>query len=171
MKVGFKKIVSNLIIFIIVVIIIGFIFAENSKNEVFNRLKNRKFTIGKYLKDETPGRAGVVAIYVYNVKNKQFTESQSKGNFPESTARYGHYYFVSYNSKRPSNSFLYLNIEVPDSLIKKYKDSSFRKLPIKKFQTIADSTVLNYLTTGVSKYFPPYYDKEDLPELEYLIED
>ena len=171
MKIDAKLIFQNLVIFILASIILLYVFRPSQKREIFSRLKNGKYTTGKYLKDEPAFRGGDVAVYQYKVNNKLYRESRSKASFNDIEPKFGRYYFVKFDENNPSNSLLMFNLPVPDSLLSNYKNNSSSRLPIPEYQRIDDSITLLSLTSGIGEYFPPYYDKEELSELEYLMED
>ncbi len=153
-------------------VIIYLVFSVSSyinKTEKLKIFKNTKFSYGIYLSDVISGRGGSKTKYKFYIKNDIIINStQGKRAFYNSNPTIGKNYIVVYNSKNPSQNICFLNLEVHDSIQHYFKNGSLSQLPIESYQRSVDSFFLKSLTGGLTKYFPPYYRKEDFPELEYL---
>lgn len=129
---------------------------------------NHLLTIGYYEKKLSGGKSTPSAFYIFYQDNEYYKGNTSLPTFKNSNPIVGKYYIVAYNSKNPNENICFLNLEVNDSLKRYFKKGSINKIPIESYQRTIDSFFLESLTGGISKYFPPYYTKEDFPELEYL---
>lgn len=156
--------ISGLIIFS--VIFIG-ITRWNSKKVTLEIFKNGKYTKAIYIEKIVPAKGAVTAICSFRINNKEYLCKPTLASFPNSKPAIGNSYFVIYNSLNPNESICFLNLKVPDSL-DYLKSQSLNKIPIANYQRKADSFMLSTFRGGLAKYFPPYYSKEDLKELEIL---
>ncbi|MCH8534559.1 MAG: hypothetical protein LAT51_05770 [Flavobacteriaceae bacterium] len=127
-------------------------------------------TIGYYYEWGTGGRGASEARYSFRNKNKKIKSATSLATFKESSPIVGKNYVVVYDGKKPKRSTMFLNLPVHDSISHYFRRGSLSKMPIEEYQQTIDSFYLERLTKGFNSFFPPYYKKEDFPELEYLWE-
>ena len=170
MKISAKLIFQNIIIVIIGSLLLIYILGPSYKREMFEIYKHRKFTIGNYYEKDVKGRGATVARYKFNSNGKTYYDNTTPASFSDSNPIVNRDYIVVYNSSNPKQSTMFLNLEVNDSqrdTINKNNKFFYKN----KFKKKIDLFFYNKLSSGFSKYYPPYYDKEDLPELEYLMED
>lgn len=164
----FKKWIKYLLISIFVLILMNSFYSFVTKTEIKNIFTNKTYTIGVLYDIGNAGRGTTLASYNFKIKNKTYKGAISLATFDKSNPRIGKNYIVAYNSKNPNENICFLNLEVHDSIQHYFKNGSLNQLPINDYQRSVDSFFLRKLTGGLDKYFPPYYKKEDFPELEYL---
>lgn len=167
-RIKYKKVLKYLLISIFVLILMNIIYSYISKTEIKNIYTNKAYTIGVLYDIGNAGRGTTLASYKFRAKNITYKGAISLATFDNSNPRIGKNYIVVYNSKNPSDNICFLNLEIHDSIQHYLKKESLRQLPIGAYQRTLDSFFIRKLTSGLDKYFPPYYTKEDFPELEYL---
>ncbi len=167
-RIKYKKVLKYLLISIFVLILMNIIYSYISKTEIKNIYTNKAYTIGVLYDIGNAGRGTTLASYKFRAKNITYKGAISLATFDNSNPRIGKNYIVVYNSKNPSDNICFLNLEIHDSIRHYFKNGSLSQLPIEDYQRSVDSFFLKGLTGGLTKYFPPYYTKEDFPELEYL---
>ena len=171
MKISAKLIFQNLIILILFSLIFLYIFGPSQKREMFEIYKNRKFTVGKYYEKDVKARGATQAKYKFKANGKFFYDNVTRASFSDSNPTVNRDYIVVYNSNNPKQSIMFLNLKVSDSLKDRINNEDKKLIYKNRFKEEIDYFFYESLITGLSKYFPPYYDQEDLPELEYLMED
>ena len=174
MKIGrlkLKEVLKFLLIGTIVFLLVNSCVTYFIKIKKVHIYSNKVYSIGKYYNEGSAGRGAKMADYKFQVKNKTYKGAISLATFKDSNPRIGKNYIVVYNSKKPSENICFLNLEVHDSIRHYFKNGSLNQLPIEDYQRSVDSFFLKSLTGGLTKYFPPYYTKEDFPELKYLWEE
>ena len=131
---------------------------------------NQMFTIGYYHEKSVPAKGATSAQYLYKVNDNSYEGSTTFGTFEDSNPVIGKYYIVAFNNKNPKESIMFLNLEVHDSIRHYFRNGGIDKIPIESYQRTIDSFNLMLFTkkTQLAIYLPPYYKKEDFPELEYL---
>lgn len=127
-----------------------------------------QINIANYYERGTVGRGTSDARYSYISNNKEYKSATSFATFKEANPRLNRNYIVVYNAKNPKRSTCFLSLPVHDSIRHYFKRGSINKIPIESYQRTIDSFYLRRLTTGFANFVPPYYKKEDFPELEYL---
>ena len=167
-KLNFKQIISYVLASVFVFFSISLLFSYFTKTEDMNIYSNKVFVLGALYDIGSAGRGTTMGRYKFQVKNKTYKGAISLATFKDSNPRIGKNYIVAYNSKNPSENICFLNIEVHDSIRHYFRKDGINKIPIESYQRTIDSFTLYSLTTGVTRFFPPYYKKEDFPELEYL---
>ena len=167
-KLNFNQIISYVLASVFVFFSISLLFSYFTKTEDMNIYSNKVFVLGALYDIGSAGRGTTMGRYKFQVKNKTYKGAISLATFKDSNPRIGKNYIVVYNSKNPSDNICFLNLEVHDSIRHYFKNGSLNQLPIEDYQRSVDSFFLKSLTGGLTKYFPPYYTKEDFPELEYL---
>lgn len=163
-----KRSIKFVPIFIIVLYLAFSVSSYLNKTEKNQIFKNIQLSYGTYLEDVTSGRGGLKTKYKFIKNDIIIASTQGKRAFDNSNPTLGKNYIVAFNSKNPSENICFLNLEVHDSIRHYFKNGSLSQLPIESYQRSVDSFFLRKLTGGLDKYFPPYYKKEDFPELEYL---
>ena len=169
-KVSFKQIISYVLVSVFVFVLISLLFSYLTKTEDMNIYSNKFFESGTLYDIGSAGRGTTMARYKFRAKNKTYKGAISLATFETSNPRIGKNYIVAYNSKNPNENICFLNLEIHDSISHYFSKNGFDKIPIESYQQTIDSFFLKSLTGGITKYFPPYYQKEDFPELEYLWE-
>ena len=139
-----------------------------SKIKLKRLIDYQKFTIGYFNEKSVPAKGTTSALFYYKVKNNTYENSTTLASFEDSNPILGRNYIVAFDSKNPKESIMFLNLEVHDSIRHYFRKGGINKIPIESYQRTIDSFTLHSLTTGVTRFFPPYYKKEDFPELEYL---
>ncbi|SHE96137.1 hypothetical protein SAMN05444278_11030 [Psychroflexus salarius] len=167
-RIKYKKVLKYLLISIFVLILMNIIYSYISKTEIKNIYTNKAYTIGVLYDIGNAGRGTTLASYKFRAKNITYKGAISLATFDNSNPRIGKNYIVVYNSKNPSDNICFLNLEIHDSIKNYFKKDSLSQHPIEEYQRTIDSFFFKSLTGGINKYFPPYYKKEDFPELEYL---
>lgn len=170
-KFNIKRTFFYVLISAVFLFLINIFFSFISKTELKNIYTNKNFFICNFYDVGSAGRGASMAKYKFQARNKNYKGAISLATFGSSNPIIGKNYIVAYNSKNPGESICFLNLEVHDSIQHYFKKGSLNKLPIEAYQRTVDSFFLKNLTSGLDKYFPPYYKKEDFLDLEYLWEE
>ncbi|MFN2261797.1 MAG: hypothetical protein ABR595_07015 [Psychroflexus sp.] len=170
LKLDFKHILKSLLVLLVLTIGLLTISRWFSKNEAYRKYKNRNFTYGKYVERATKGRGATTALYEFIANGKKYKGNVTLATFSNSEPIVNEDYIVVYNSKKPKESTMFLNLKANDSLKQYFKNRRINKIPIESYERAIDSFYFLSLTGGVGQFFPPYYTKEDFPELKYLSE-
>jgi hypothetical protein len=165
-----KKIVEYFLIFLFFVFVFNLITMYLIKTKQFSEFSNMQITVGNYYEWGTGGRGGSHARYFFVSNNQKYKSATSFATFKDASPILGRNYIVVYNAKNPkrSGSTMFLNLPVHDSMSHYFRRGSINKIPIESYQRTIDSFYLKNLTGGFGRFFPPYYKKEDFPELQYL---
>jgi len=163
-----KKILKNLLIFILLSIPLIFIATYHTKSKYYSEFSNMRINVATYYEWGTGGRGASQARYFFISNGKKYKSATTFATFEDANPRVNKNYIVVYNAKNPKRSTMFLNLPVHDSMRQYFRGGSIDKIPIEYYQRTIDSFYLRRLTTGFNSYFPPYYKKEDFPELEYL---
>jgi len=170
-KLDYNYILKGLLIFVVGCTILQTIFMWNVKNQSFREYNNMNITYGKFIETDIRGRGATLLRYTFYVNNKEFEGSISRATFSEINPTINQSFVVVYNYKNPKESIMFFNLEVNDSIKPLFKKNGIKRIPIKHYQQTIDDFYYFVLFKGVSRFFPPYYDKEDFPELKYLWEE
>ncbi len=163
-----KKIVEYALILLLFLTVFNFITIYSDKSGQYSEYYDMEITLGNYYEWGAAGRGGSVAKYFFTSNNQKYKSAISFARFRESSPIVGRNYIVVFNSKNPNCSTMFLNLPVHDTISHYFRRGSIDKIPIESYQRTIDSFYLSNLTRGFNRFFPPYYKKEDFPELEYL---
>lgn len=163
-----KKIIEYFLIFLLFSVPIIFIATYHTKSKYYSEFSNMRINVATYYEWGTAGRGTSVARYSFISNNQKYESATSFATFKEASPRLNRNYIVVYNAKNPKRSTCFLNLPVHDSIRHYFNRGSINKIPVQSYQRTIDSFYLRRLTTGFDSFFPPYYKKEDFPELEYL---
>lgn len=167
----YKYVLKGLTLFIVGCLVLLTIFRWNTKSRAFRVFKNMNITYGKYLEFETRGRGQSMLRYEFTSREKRFEGRVSSATFTNSNPLATQEFIVVYNFRNPDESTMFFNLKVNDSIKHYFKNGSLNKIPIDSYQRTIDSMYYVTFFKGVAKFFPPYFSKEDFPELEYLWEE
>ena len=167
-KIDVKQIFKSILLAIAIFLPIIIFFNSQSKKQAYRMYKNRQIYFGNYVERRSGGRGTVNYVYDFKIKNNNIKGSMSTASFPNNTPYIGQEFIVLYNGFDPSESSMFFNLRVTDSIKKHFKKGPLRNIPIESYQRSIDSFYYISFFKGISKFIPPYYTKEDFPELEYL---
>ena len=163
-----KKVIEYFLIFLLFFVPVSFFVKFGYKSKLYSEYSNIQITVGNYYEWGTGGRGASEARFFFVSNKKEYKSATSFATFREASPILGRNYIVVYNGKNPKRSTMFLNLPVHDSMSHYFRRGSISKIPIEAYQRTIDSFYLSNLTIGFGKFFPPYYKKEDFPELEYL---
>lgn len=167
-KIDYEYIRNSILLLIGGTIVLLTIFTWNTKNQAYREYKYRKITYGQYTERVAKGRGATVYRYEFRVKRRKYTGSMTTATFPNESPLSTQEFIVLYNELDPSESSMFFNLRATDSIKELFKDGHLRNIPVEAYQHFIDSFYFDTFFKGVAQYFPPYYKKEDFPELEYL---